>query len=165
MTTSHNIVRWVCVVPAGIITAALVAFPVHWVVMSTLGGWGIDPIVEIRDENILRNIELVLQAAFGPLAFIYFASHTAPSHKKIISILFAGTIVLGLPIFAYFWNIKTVSNGNGILIQHGFARILANVIGAAGAIYLICPDGHLKIPHLWPGQNPPATDRNFYSIY
>jgi hypothetical protein len=19
------------------------------------------------------------------------------------------------------------------------------------------PDGHLKIPHLWPGQNPPAT--------
>ena len=21
------------------------------------------------------------------------------------------------------------------------------------------PDGHLKIPHLWPGQNPPATER------
>ncbi|EFK08751.1 conserved hypothetical protein [delta proteobacterium NaphS2] len=24
------------------------------------------------------------------------------------------------------------------------------------AVYL---DGHLKIPHLWPGQNPPATGR------
>ncbi|MBT3486624.1 MAG: hypothetical protein HOG03_16220 [Desulfobacula sp.] len=20
------------------------------------------------------------------------------------------------------------------------------------------PDGHFKIPHLWPGQNPPATE-------
>ena len=20
------------------------------------------------------------------------------------------------------------------------------------------PDGHLKVPHLWPGQNPPATE-------
>jgi len=24
---------------------------------------------------------------------------------------------------------------------------------------LFGPDGHLKIPHLWPGQNPPATER------
>jgi hypothetical protein len=22
-------------------------------------------------------------------------------------------------------------------------------------IFSMCPDGHLKIPHLWPGQNPP----------
>ena len=25
-------------------------------------------------------------------------------------------------------------------------------------IVYICPDGHFKIPHLWPGQNPPATE-------
>jgi hypothetical protein len=23
---------------------------------------------------------------------------------------------------------------------------------------MISPDGHFKIPHPWPGQNPPATD-------
>lgn len=22
----------------------------------------------------------------------------------------------------------------------------------------LVPDGHFKIPHLWPGQNPPATE-------
>ncbi len=25
-------------------------------------------------------------------------------------------------------------------------------------VYLELPDGHLKIPHLWPGQNPPPSD-------
>lgn len=137
MSTSRNIFRWICVVPAGIIAAALALFPVHWLVMASLGGWGIDPIVEIRDTKTLHNIELVLQAAFGPLAFIYFAVRTAPSYKTITSVLFAGIIILGLPILAYWWNTNTTSSGSGILIEHGFARILANVIGAAGAIYLI----------------------------
>jgi len=137
MATSRNIIRWICVVPAGIIAAALVSFPVHWFVMGTLGGWGIDPVVEIRDPKTLRNIESVLQAAFGPLAFIYFAARTAPYYRKITSVLFAGIVVLGLPILAYWWNTNTISNGSGILIEHGFAWILANVIGAAGAIYLI----------------------------
>lgn len=138
MSTSRNILRWICVVPAGIIAAALVLFPVHWLVMINLGGMGsIDPIVEIRDPETLRNIESILQAAFGPLAFIYFAARTAPSHRKITSVLLAGLIVIGLPILAYWWNTNTISNGSGVLLDQGFARILANVIGAAGAIYLI----------------------------
>jgi len=135
MSALRNILRWICVVPAGIVAAFLVMFPVHWLVMITLGGFGINPVVEIRDPNTIRYIESVLQAVFGPLAFIYFATRTAPSHRKIISILFAGIVVLGLPILAYWWNTSTISNGSGA--EHGFARIFANVIGAVGAIYLI----------------------------
>ena len=26
-------------------------------------------------------------------------------------------------------------------------------------LHSLNPDGHLKIPHLWPGQNPPPQDR------
>jgi hypothetical protein len=103
--------------------------------MVNLGGWGIDPVVEIRDSNTLRNIESLLQAVFGPLALIYFAARTAPSHKKITSVLFAGIIVLGAPILAYFYNM--ISNGSGIFFEPTFARFLANVIGAVGAMYLI----------------------------
>ena len=135
MATSRNILRWICVVPAGIIAAALVLFPVHWLVMLSLGGWSINPIVEIRDPNTLRNIESLLQAVFGPLAFIYFAARTAPSHKKITSVLFAGIIILGVPILAYLYNM--ISNGSGIIFEPTFARFTANVIGATGAIYLI----------------------------
>ena len=117
MSTSRNILRWICVVPAGIIATFLISFPVHWFVMVNVGGWIIDPVIEIRDPNTLRNIESLLQAVFGPLAFIYFAARTAPIHRKIISVLFAGIIILGLPIFAYWWNTNTVSNGSGILIE------------------------------------------------
>ena len=105
--------------------------------MTTLGGWGIDPAIEIRDPKTLRNIESILQAAFGPLAFVYFAARTAPSHRRITSILLAGIIVLGLPILSYWWNLSTFSERSGVLVEHGFFRILVNVIGAVGAIYLI----------------------------
>ena len=98
---------------------------------------GIDPIIEIRDPKTLRSIESILQAAFGSLAFIYFAARTAPNHRQITSIVLAGIIVTGLPILAWWWNAHTISNGSGILIEHGFGRIFANVIGAAAAIYLI----------------------------
>jgi hypothetical protein len=27
------------------------------------------------------------------------------------------------------------------------------------------PDGHLKIPHLWPGQNPPAAAQKILLIF
>ena len=137
MSTSKKLLRWLCAAPAGIIAAALVMFPLHWLVMINLGGWGMDPIIEIRDPKTLRGIESALQAAFGPLAFVYCAARTAPSHRQITSILLSGIIVVGLPIIAWYWNAQTVSNGSGILIEHGFARILANVLGTAAAILLI----------------------------
>lgn len=98
-----------CFLPAGIIAAVLVMFPLHWIVMINLGGWGIDPVIELRDPKSLKNIELFLQAAFGPLAFIYFAARTAPNHKQTCSVLLAGIIVIGLPILTYSWNANTIS--------------------------------------------------------
>jgi hypothetical protein len=31
----------------------------------------------------------------------------------------------------------------------------------ASTIHTLTPDGHLKIPHLWPGQNPPPEVRSY----
>ena len=31
-------------------------------------------------------------------------------------------------------------------------------VGPRPALFNQDPDGHLKVPHLWPGQNPPATE-------
>jgi hypothetical protein len=131
MTNSMKLLRWLCVAPAGLVAAALVAFPLHWLVMINLGGWTSDPLIEVRDPRTLRNIESILQAALAPLAFIYFAALTAPNHRQITS------IVLGLPIFAWLWNAHTISSGSGVLIEHGVGRIIANIIGAVAAIWLI----------------------------
>lgn len=138
MSTSKKLLRWLGAAPVGIIAAALVMFPVHWLVMINLGGWGMDPIIEIRDPNTLRSIESVLQAAFGPFAFIYGAARTAPNHRMTTAVLLSGIVVIGLPIIAWYWNTQAVSNGNGVLLEHGFTRILANVVGTAVAILLMC---------------------------
>lgn len=148
MSTSKKLLRWLCAAPAGIIAAALVMFPLHWLVMINLGGWGsTDPIVEIRDPKTLLNIESALQAAFGPLAFVYFAARTAPSHRKITSILLSGVIVLGLPIIAWYWNAQAASKGSGIFIEQGVTRILANVIGTAAAVLLIRSHERKQLSH------------------
>lgn len=138
MSTPRNILRWICVVPAGMVGAILVSFPIHWFVMTNFGGHTIDPEIEIRDPETLRRIESLLQPVFGALAFIYCAARTAPDrYRNVTSFLAAGVIILGVPIAVCWWNANTISNGSGFLIKHGVYSILANVIGAAGAIYLI----------------------------
>jgi hypothetical protein len=137
MPTSRQLLRWIAVLPAGILAAALVAFPVHWLVMINLGGWGMDPIIEIRNPQTLQNIERFLQACFGSLAFIYFASRTAPNCRRTTSYMLASLIVIGLPILVHWLNSASISRGYGVMIEYGFANILANVLGSAGGIYLI----------------------------
>lgn len=137
MSTSKKLLRWVCAAPAGILAAVLVSIPIHLLVMFNLGGWGMEPIIEIRDPETLRSIESALQAAFGPLAFVYWAARTAPSHRQVVSIVLAGIIVIGLPTFAWYWNAQSASEGRGVLIEHGLARSLASAVGAAAAALLI----------------------------
>ncbi len=41
----------------------------------------------------------------------------------------------------------------------GLSRLCRAVLNAdpfSGYVFVFRLDGHLKIPHLWPGQNPPA---------
>jgi hypothetical protein len=138
MSTSKKLLRWLCAAPAGIIAAVLVMFPLHWLIMINLGGWGgNNPIIAIRDPKTLLNIEWALQAVFGPLAFVYFAARTAPSHRRITSIVLSGLIVLGLPIIAWYWNAQAAAKGSGIFIEQGLTKILANLIGTAAAVLLI----------------------------
>ena len=137
MSVLKEVLRWICLIPAGLIAAGLVMFPLHWIVMINLGGWGMEPLIEIRDIDTLRNIEMILQAAFGPLAFVYCAARIAPRYRQATSILLSGVIVIGLPILTHWWNANTVARGSGLLLNHGFGRFLANVVGAAVAIYLV----------------------------
>jgi hypothetical protein len=137
MSTSKKLLRWICAAPAGILAAVLVSIPIHWLVMINLGGWGLEPIIEIRDPETLRSIESALQAAFGPLAFVYWAARTAPSHRQVVSIVLAGLIVVGLSAVAWFWNTQVASEQTGVLIEYGFARFLASAVGTATAVFLI----------------------------
>lgn len=134
MSTCRTILRWICVVPGGILAAFLVAFPLHWIVMINIGGWGQDGgLIEVRDTDTLRNIESWLQAAFAPLAFVYCASRIAPSYRTIVSILLTILVVLGIPLMAYWVN----AHAQAHRVELSVFRSLLQFIGSIGAIYLI----------------------------
>lgn len=119
------------------LAAALVSFPIHALVMFSLGGWGMEPVIEIRNPETLRNIESVLQAILGPSVFVYYAARTAPSHRQFVSIFLSCLIVIGLPTFAWFWNTQIASGEGGVLVEFGLARILASLVGTAAAVFAI----------------------------
>ncbi|TWU27548.1 hypothetical protein Pla144_23250 [Bythopirellula polymerisocia] len=137
MFTRYNILRWICFIPAGFISAFLVSFPVHWFVMVNLGGWAFDPLIVIDSEQTLRAIELFLQAGAGSLAFVYFASSTAPSHRFFVSIFLAVIVTLGLEFAVYWLNVELDSGGSNYEFRGGFYNTVARVVGATAASYLI----------------------------
>lgn len=125
--------RWVLAIPGGILAAALVMFPIHWVVMMTFGGRGMDPVIEIRDPETLRTIEVWIQTVLGPLAFVYCAARIAPSHRKIASIVFAVFMILAGTALAVWLN----AHARTLRVEFGVVRFLLQVVGVVGAIYLI----------------------------
>ncbi len=120
--------------PGALIAAALVAFPIHLVVMFTLGGWGQDPLIEIMDKPTLRAIELFLQALLGPLAFVYVGAAIAPARQFVVAIAVGVFVVLGAAGLALWMN---SSIGLEVSVSYGAVTFLANVAGAAGAIFLV----------------------------
>lgn len=92
-----------------------------------------DPVIEIRDTDTLRTIEVWIQAILGPLAFVYCAARIAPSHRKIAAIVFAVLVVVATTALAAWVNAHADSHR----VEFGLFRFLLQVVGAVGAIYLV----------------------------
>lgn len=129
-----RIIRWIAILPGAILAAVVVAFPIHLVVMFTLGGWGDAPIIEIKDDSTLRAIELFLQAIFGPFAFVCAAAFTAPVQRVAVSIVAGFTVVIGAAGLAMWINSL---NQPELSVSYGVLTLIANVAGAMGAILLV----------------------------
>lgn len=125
--------RWLFIIPAAVLAAALVAFPIHWLVMINLGGWSREPIIEIRDQGTLKSIELFLQGLFGPFAFVYAGARTAPSRRFPVALVLAVIVVVGALLLANWIN----SWGTGIEVRHGLLQTISQVVGCLGAVLLI----------------------------
>lgn len=91
-----SVIRWILVIPLGVVALALIAFPIHWVVSFTFGGWGHDPIITVGDRETLGTIERVAQSFFGPMLFVAVGALTAPFKRLIVGIVLA---VLATAIF------------------------------------------------------------------
>ena len=113
--------------PGALIAAALVAFPIHIVVMFLYGGYA-------QDESTLRAIELFLRGLLGPLTFVYVGATIAPALQFEVAFAVGVFVVLGNAGLALWMNSLIDLD---VSVSYGAVTFLANVAGAAGAIFLV----------------------------
>jgi len=79
--------RWLAVLPAGILSVILVSFPVHWAVLIFTGLAGNDESFGLWDLPP-ETLERLGQAFFAPFAFVGLGARTAPAYRfKIAGLL------------------------------------------------------------------------------
>ena len=129
------------------------------------GDGDIGEIIE-QDGKILQRLTERIRdryfSVFGPVMIKQFGYVVRPTQKIELKPL---ALKLALPQLDYSYvlqrwdGILTVNNSYGEVAKQmtellGINQSPRSLIGIASSM---APDGHLKIPHLWPGQNPPAT--------
>ncbi len=78
--TSRFWLRWLAVLPAGILSAVLVSFPVHWAVLIITGFAGNDDSIGLGDLPP-ETLERLGIAFFVPLAFVMGGAKVAPTYR------------------------------------------------------------------------------------
>ena len=107
------------VIPAAVVGAILVAFPVHWIVLCTFK-WG--DVIQLTDKNI-QNVEHVGFAFAAPLAFVLCGARIAPNRKLGVAIILGIlTILLAVASFLY-------------VVSDPSLRISTPVRGSIGAVF------------------------------
>jgi hypothetical protein len=81
-------------------------FPIHFLLrlIFILG----DYISISANMDMLRIILRHLQGVFGPFAFVYISSKTAPYYKKVVSILIGLIIIVIVPLSMPWFNAKSI---------------------------------------------------------
>lgn len=117
-----RVLRWLLVVPAGILGTIAATFVLHWVILSTFGRS--DSMIHI-DEASLGNWERLLMAFSGPIGFVLAAGMTAPRHQLPVAVISTVTILAGLPLLTWY-----VNSGGRIGSQYGILQWLLNLAAA-----------------------------------
>lgn len=133
----HNpmtaVLRWILVLPAAIVGAVLVAFPVHWIVFATFR-WGDDNIVQLSEEGA-GNVERVVTVFAVPLALILCGARVAPSRRFGVAISLASLLVV--LIATSFWIVLREHELSFTSPVRGIFSMAAFVVGTVTAIIVV----------------------------
>ncbi len=91
--------RWLAVLPGGLLGAALMMFPIHWVLVSGLGGiiqWGADD---------LAKVERFLQSFVVPCGTIVIGSKIAP--RSSLATAYTLATILGLFLLSFYYAVRS----------------------------------------------------------
>ena len=139
MTTSIQVLRWICVLPGAVLSGLLVAFPIHWVVMLIqLFGRSDDSFITIDGKILLAAIPPAMlegfgQALFAPLAIISIGARIAPRFRFRTGIVLSIFLIVGLIAV----QILVASRGLNITggwLQRSFTHVL-QIAGLSWGLY------------------------------
>ena len=85
--------RWIAVLPTGLLAVILIMFPVHWVILlgtalysEDLGIWMVPP----------RILERLVQGFVVTSGIVYFGALMAPSHTFVTAVVLSIMVVTGI---------------------------------------------------------------------
>ena len=118
--------RWLAVLPCAILAAALVSFPLHFILYQTFSGW-VEPYPELPERILFP-----LVAAIG---FQWGGVKVAPSHKmKTAGVLFGLWLIFCLG--AIYIVLFGTQGGSELVFQNAAAGPIAAIIGTFVGLYI-----------------------------
>ena len=88
-----KILRWIAVIPAGLIAAVLVMFPIHWLIMI-IAKFGDNLFFTLLSSETLERLVIAFTT---PFFVIYVGTWTAPTHRGEagLALAIATALILG----------------------------------------------------------------------
>lgn len=128
----ENLLRWIMVLPAGLVSVILVSFPVHWV---ALGTFKYGSLVEGLSDDAVDNVERVIFVFFAPLVFVLAGAKVAPKHRMGVAIALSSILILlSGASFAYVLLSPSLVIGTPV---RGAIGIGSGILGLATALYTV----------------------------
>lgn len=122
--------RWIAVFPAGLASAMLVTFPIHWLIVI-IASFGDTPFFGLLSAETLERLAIALTT---PFFIIYVGVLTAPSRKNETGVALAVAIAIimgGLYVLAFTGGHQFRGWGS---LYFGATPVL-NLVGIATALY------------------------------
>lgn len=122
--------RWVAVLPVALLAAVLSALPLHWALYQTLTGSGfIEPYPETP--------ERVLLPLVAAMAFVWYGTRVAPSHKIETAVVLFGVWLMALGAAIALWLSGFHTEGLQITTYGGWLGPASGLIGAVAGLCFV----------------------------
>ncbi len=125
------VLRWICVIPGGLVFSLLASFPLHWILYGTLVKGSM---VQMPLED-MHSIERFLYPILASIVFVYAGSKIAPKKQFPLSIiLFILSIVSRVAAIAYVASVPEIEMDTSF---YGLSRLgLSALAGGIGVLLI-----------------------------
>jgi hypothetical protein len=123
-------IRWIAIIPGGVLCGLIILFPLHWVLYFTLVEGSIIQ-MPMKD---MAPIERFLSPILSSIMFVYAGARIAPKEQFVVSIIL---FVLGILIrvgMVFFVRVADLKLDTSF---YGFTRLLLSALAGGIGVFLV----------------------------